>query len=55
MEGSIPAYTGDELKDLCAVYNAEATDEELGALLQSYCDNYTMEDLLERHGNLDIE
>ena len=55
MEGSIPAYTGDEIKDLCAVYNKEASDEKLGELLQSYCDNYTMEDLLKRHGDLNIE
>ena len=55
MEGSIPAYTGDEIKNLCAVYNKEASDEKLGELLQSYCDNYTMEDLLKRHGDLNIE
>lgn len=49
MEGNIPAYTADELKEMTLAYNPDATVESIYQMLQDYCANYGLEDVIERH------
>ena len=49
MEGTIPAYTADELKEMSLAHNPEATVESVWQMLQDYCANYSLEEVIERH------
>ena len=51
MEGDIPAYTGNELKDLTVAYNPEATLDMMTALN----DSYSLQDVVDRHQHLGME
>jgi ribose transport system substrate-binding protein len=50
MEGNVPAYSGDELKDLCVSYNPDATLD----LLKQYNKSYSLQDVVDRHKDLDL-
>lgn len=52
VEGTVPPYTGDELKSLCLAYNSDKTQEDLTKLLAEYCDQYSLEDIVARHSGL---
>lgn len=52
MEGDIPAYTGDELKELCLAYNPDATVESIQAQIEAYCESYSVDDIVSRHADL---
>ncbi len=49
IESGEPVYSGEELKQLCGVYNPEATMEELYDLLVQYCTDFSLEDVIARH------
>lgn len=49
MEGDIPAYTGDELKEMSLAHNPEATVDSVWQKLQDYCASYSLEEVIERH------
>ncbi|MCG8501810.1 MAG: substrate-binding domain-containing protein [Firmicutes bacterium] len=48
VEGEIPPYTGDELKQLVKEYNPDVTE----SLYQEWADAYSLEDIIARHGSL---
>jgi simple sugar transport system substrate-binding protein len=48
MEGEIPAYSGNELKKLCVVYNPDATLD----MVKEYDKAYSIQDVVERHKDL---
>lgn len=48
MEGDVPAYTGDELRALCTVFNPDANLKTI----EDYNNNYSIQDLVERHKDL---
>jgi hypothetical protein len=48
VEGSIPPYTGDEIKALIKKFNPEASLE----LVNEYGDNYSIDDVVSRHKDL---
>lgn len=48
MEGDVPVYSGDELKDICGYFNPDVTWEDVVALAQSS----SLEDVKARHGDL---
>lgn len=49
MEGEIPAYTGDELKEMSLAHNPEATVDSVWQQLQDYCASYSLEEVIARH------
>lgn len=48
IEGDVPVYSGDELKDICGYFNPDVTWEDVVALTQSS----SLEDVKTRHANL---
>lgn len=48
VEGPIPPYSGDELKALIKKFNPDASEE----LYNKYAEEYTIEDVVERHKDL---
>ncbi len=52
MQGEIPAYTADELKDLCLAYNKDATAESIQAAIEKYAEDYSIQDIMTRHADL---
>jgi hypothetical protein len=48
VEGAVPVYTGDEMKDILAVYNSSATWENVLALAGSA----SLDDVQTRHANI---
>lgn len=49
LNGDLPPYSIDEIKELCLAYNPDATAEELSQKLVEYCESYSLQDILERH------
>ena len=52
LEGDVPAFTGDELKEMCLAYNPDATVETAWETLQNHMKNYSLDDVMTRHAEL---
>lgn len=53
VEGEIPPYTGDELKDLCGFFNTEVSLADRQAQLAKFCADYSLDDVLARRRRAD--